>query len=316
MKTILLGTDFMYNSKGDLIPTQINTAVSHNMTDRIEDDSIVYDLTELKNFIQEKNFKTIFYIGLIQSFYNILSKLCNELNITLFYYKIGPPSLTVPNIVDKIDTLIIRSAYDTNAIVDDEYCRNRAEFLNLIKDTKFSSDFAYINYSGKLINNINSIIDNGVHPNFILKSVYPDYDRKIYPKLFRVTNYSQLNKITKNVNPNYFLTTFLYNKEKLYKNNILNIRSLNILFPPELKSISIGTYCKICVDNCNITPEFDEKFELYAEYRDSYLTSDDYNLTDDFEKEYLNENIITQEEKNKMNNTLSSFGKIIIDINS
>lgn len=315
MKTILLGSDFMYNSKGDLVPIQINTAVSHNIMDRIEDDSIVYDLTELKKMIIDRKISTVFYIGLIQSFYDILSKLCDELNITIFYYKIGPPSLTVPNIVDKNDTLIIRSAYDTNAIVDDEYCRNRAEFLNLIRDTDFSSDFVYLNYSGKLVNNINKIIDNGVHPNFILKSVYPDYDRNIYPKLYKVNSYSELNKITKNVNSTYFLTTFHYNPDNLYNNSIVNIRSLNILFPPDLNSIPIGAYTKISSNNCDILPEYDENFELKTEFRNSYLTSDDYNK-EESEKVYLNKNIILKEHKNKMNDILTSLGKIIIETNS
>jgi hypothetical protein len=67
---------------------------------------------------------------------------------------------------------------------------------------------------------------------------------------------------------------FHYNPTKLIENNIQVFRGLNILFPPNLESISIGGYTRVC-DNSVITPSlFDSTtYELIGD-RYKYITSD------------------------------------------
>lgn len=309
MKAILLGTDFMYNQKGELVPIQINTAVSHNNNDRVEDDDYIFDLSQVKELILKHNFETIFYIGNIIPFKNRLSDLCIELDKSLSFYKLSPPSLTVPLIQDRDTSLIIRSAYDTSAIVDDSYCRNRVEFLNLIQETKFATEFAYVNSDGALINNINTIPDNGGLPNFIIKSTYPSYDRSIYPKLYRLNDYRELSVLLFDLSHSYFCTPFYYNSDNLYNNSIKNIRSLNILLSPNLVSIPVGAYTKITEE------PIPGDLIVNVEKRELFLTTDDNNEIND-SKIYINEKIIKDSEIIEMNNILTKIGNQIITKNS
>lgn len=316
MRTILIGTDFMYDKVGNLKPIQINTAIGLNSMDRLEDLEFIFDLTELKKFLIEKKFKTVFYIGIISYFQEILKKLCKEIDIEVIYYKIVPPSLTVPHVLDDENTLLIRSAYDTTAIIDDEFCKNRPNFLNLIKENDYATEFVSINYDGSISNNITTIPDNGIHPNFILKSGYPEYERDDYPKLYRVSNMAELNIIMKNVNPNYFLTHFYFNEDKTYNNKIVNIRSMNLLFPPNLESIKIGAFTKECEKTLDVIPEYDDLFMLKSEFRESYLTNDDYSLNiEGYTKEYKTKKLLTEKEITKMNDVLSSIGNDILKNN-
>jgi hypothetical protein len=170
--------------------------------------------------------------------------------------------------------LIIRSAYDTTALVDNTYCANKVNFLNLVKNSAFGHQFAYKDSDGNLVNNITTILDNGAHPNFILKAVVPQYDKKVFPKLFRVENETQLQTVLENVNSDYFLMTFHYNGSKLYNNHIQVVRSLNLLLPPALESIQIGQYIKLCGNSVQASPNYDATtFELNNDERENYLTT-------------------------------------------
>jgi hypothetical protein len=270
MRTVLIGSDFMYNSNGDLVPIEINTNVGwDNLNTRVESNEESLNLTSLLQFISDNGFTKIEYIGAIPGFYDELSKSVDiECNLHTVY-----GSLTIPDIEDNDTTLIIRSAYDTTAIVDDEYCSNKVNFLNLIKNQSFGSEFAYRLDDGTLVNTIANILDNGNHPNFLLKTSGPYYDKTLYPKLYKVSTQEELNTILNEVNGDYFLMPYYYNPNKLYSNHVQVVRSLNLLFPPNLESLQIGQYHKICFDTIDELPEYDETNFSYLGDRARYLTT-------------------------------------------
>lgn len=275
MRTVLLGTDFMFNSLGNLVPIEINTNVGMNINN-VEDDNEVYNLNLLKTFIIERGFTKVTYVGALDLLNEALVSLCNELSIQYVYIFKGE-GITIPYIEDTDEDLIIRSAYDSTAIIDEEYCKIKTNFLNLIKNEPFKSQFAYINDFGVLVNNITTIPDNGTHPNFILKSTIPRYNTSFYPKFFRVTNQSELDVVLQNVDSTHFLMEYHYNPNKLYENHVQVFRSLNILFPPDLNSIPIGQYTKLterCVSENNTYDPV--TFELSSNDRIEYITSDGY----------------------------------------
>jgi hypothetical protein len=274
MRALLIGSDFMYDKNGTLKPIEINTNTGwhHNI---VNDTDGVLDLNTLNLFISENTFIKIIYIGNIQPVNTAISSSCKEKNIEYENISLDSNSITIPNIEDNDSILIIRSAYDTTAIVDEMYCKDKIGFLNLIKDTEFGSQFVYLDESNTLVNNIKTINDNGDNPNFILKSRWPSYDKDVYPKFYKVSNISELNILISNVvSYDYFLMEFHYNPTKLIENNIQVFRGLNILFPPNLESISIGGYTRVC-DNSVITPSlFDSTtYELIGD-RYKYITSD------------------------------------------
>ena len=57
MRTVLIGSDFMYDKDGNLKPIEINTAVGWDGIEKIEDDVDCLDLTSLHTFIDNNNFQ-------------------------------------------------------------------------------------------------------------------------------------------------------------------------------------------------------------------------------------------------------------------
>jgi hypothetical protein len=270
MRTVLVGSDFMYNNNGDLIPIEINTNTGwDNDNARVESGSDSFNLSPLLQFITDNGFTKIEYIGSIHAFYQrLLESVDIECNM---HYVVG--TITIPNIEDNDTTLIIRSAYDTTALLDDTYCADKVNFLNLIKNSSFSSEFAYLDESNSLVNTITTILDNGTHPNFILKAVGPHYNKNDYPKLFKVNNQEELNTVLMEVNSEYFLMPYYFNENKLENNHIQVVRSLNLLFPPNLESIQIGQYHKICNEEINNSSTYDTETFEYIGNRSRYLTT-------------------------------------------
>lgn len=272
MRTVLLGSDFAYTSNGDLVPIEINTNVGYDKY-IIEDEP--FNLSELSTFITNNNFIKIIYIGRIKKLSVRFRGLCTSLNIEYEFMQIPPNSVTIPDVEDKDNELIIRSAYDMSAIVDETYCKNKVNFLNLIKDSSFGTEFAYMDDNGDLISNISTIDDNGNHPNFILKSVYPKYDKDIYPKLLKVSTQEELDVILQDVNSNYFLMKYHINLGKNILNHNIIIRTFNILYPPDLISIPIGKYTRFASRNIDELSVFDPlTYELDDFHRGKYITSD------------------------------------------
>jgi hypothetical protein len=264
----------MYDKDGNLKPIEINTAVGWHWN-KIEDDSNSIDLTALNSFITEQGFTKVVYIGDIPKLDSYFSSSFSITEIEYEMHSIGSNSITIPFIEDNETTLIIRSAYDTTALLDDTYCRDKINFLNLIKDSSFGAQFAYLDDSNQLISNISTINDNGEHPNFILKAVLPQYDKKVYPKLYKVSTQEELTTLISNVvTSEYFLMEFYFNPNELIENNIKVFRGLNLLFPPNLESISLGGYTRVCDDSVIMGSAFDEiTYELLSG-RKKYISGD------------------------------------------
>jgi hypothetical protein len=273
MRTLLIGSDFMYDKNGNLKPIEINTAIGWS-NNKFETDNASIDLSQLTTFVQTQSFTKVYYIGSLKTINEKVSEMCSTLGIEYEFLKVDLSSITIPNVEDNDQTLIIRSAYDTTAIVDETYCKDKVNFLNLIKNSEFDSQFAYKNEDGLLINNITTINDNGAHPNFLLKAVNPNYNKTIYPKFFKVSTQEELDIVLQNVDENYFLMEFHLNMDTLYENHIKVIRSMNILYPSTLQSIPIGAYTTFCNGDLTELPTFStETFELQT-LRNNYTSLD------------------------------------------
>ena len=273
MRTVLIGSDFMYDKDGNLIPIEINTAVGWHSI-KLEDDSEIIDLTALSTFITERGFTKIVYIGQLNRLDKEFKTLTSGSSISYEFYFVETSAITIPLVEDNDETLIIRSAYDTTALVDDTYCRDKVNFMNLIKDSSFGSQFAYKDVDGILVNNITTINDNGQHPNFVLKYITPGYRETLYPKLYKVSNQEELNIVLNNIDSNSFLMEFHFDNENLYQRHIQVKRELSILFPPNLESISIGNYTTFCTDDVDeISVYNEETFELTSS-KNPYISSE------------------------------------------
>ena len=275
MRTVLIGSDFMYDKDDNLKPIELNTNVGWDGPEKVEDDADCLDFTAFDSFVKLKGFTTIHYIGDMEVFYTKLEQYCIDNSLSFVFHAVTNTAITVPYIEDNEESLIIRSSYDTTALVDDTYCRDKIEFMNLIKDSTFGSQFAYRDDNNTIVNNITSINDNGEHPNFILKARLPQYDKKQYPKFYKVTTEEELNNLILNVvTTEYFLMEYLYNPTKMWEGHATVIRSFNLLAPPNLESIQLGQYTKlnqnILLDNVTYDSV---TYEVDSQFRSSYNTT-------------------------------------------
>ena len=274
MKTVIIGTDFVYDSVGNIKPIEINTNIGISLN-KIEDNSTIFDSTDIKNFVITKGFTKITYLGDNLYVKNFLQSVSSELGINFEEVIVSSNLVTVPFLDDSEENLIIRTAYDSTAIVDEEYCKDKVNFLNLIKDTEFGSQFAYMDENNQLVSNITEIKDNGIHPNFILKAKHPSYNRNDYPKLFKVSNQQQLDVILQNVDNEHFLMEFYINESKFHESNVTKLRKISLLYPPTLESIHIGSYTDLSVQKTSNDMEYDtQTFELEIGAKNAYITKD------------------------------------------
>jgi hypothetical protein len=277
MRTVLLGTDFVYDKNNILKPIEINTSTttSRNKLESPRGEmDFVFNNDNLISFINDNNFTEVVFIGTESELSTILSDICQSINVTYEFVQTVGYSITIPYVEDSETKLIIRQSYDTTALVDDTYCRDKIEFMKLIQEQPYGSQFAYKDDSGTLISTITTIDDNGIHPNFILKSRYPDYDKAIYPKLYKVSNQEELDIVLENVDQTYFLMPYYFNQSKVVNNKVTKIRSLNILYPPTLESFQLGQYTDTTLRYITDVTYDSNTFELDNEFNRVYITSD------------------------------------------
>jgi hypothetical protein len=273
MRTVLIGSDFVRDQNGTIRPIEINTNVGYDLV-KAELDADVFNLTGLQTFITSNGFTKVTYIGSIDIFAKTMRDFCveNSLEWTPLITQTG--TITIPYVEDADDHLIIRSAYDTTALVDDTYCRDKIEFMNLIKDSEFSSQFAYIDNTNTLVNNITTIVDNGNHPNFILKSRYPNYNKSDFPKLYKIQNQQELDNLLSNLVQDTFVMPYYYNSNFNHLGLTTVVRTLHILYPPTLSSIPIAEYTKLASLTDDGNDIFDSTTkELQHSDRRKYLTN-------------------------------------------
>lgn len=278
MRTVLLGSDFVYNKNGILKPIEINTSTSTSKN-KLESPrgsmDFIFNPENLISFINNNNFTEVVFIGLESEMSTVLSDICQSINVNYEFVQTVGYSITVPYVEDSETKLIIRQSYDTTALVDDTYCRDKIEFLKLIENQPYGSQFAYKDENGLLVSTITTIDDNGIHPNFILKSRYPDYDKAVYPKLYKVSNQEELNLVLENVDETYFLMPYYFNESKVVNNKITKIRSLNILYPPTLESFQLGQYTDTTLRYITEDITYDPTtLQLTNEFNRVYITSD------------------------------------------
>ena len=150
---------------------------------------------------------------------------------------VQPHATTVPYIEDADDTLIFRNAYDSTALIDSTYAASSLAFLEFVNtycvgDNALSIPNTFIAPSGSegqtygemiglepVLDTIDndSLRDNGVHPNYIIKlgesTIHSDYLN--YPKLVKVTSAEQMQALKESLTGDLILQEYVYNPNDL-----------------------------------------------------------------------------------------------------
>jgi hypothetical protein len=176
---------------------------------------------------------------------------------------VQPHATTVPYIEDADDTLIFRNAYDSTALIDSTYAASSLAFLEFVNtycvgDNALSIPNSFIAPSGSegqtygemiglepVLDTIDndSLRDNGVHPNYIIKlgesTVHSDYLN--YPKLVKVTSAEQMQALKESLTGDLILQEYVYNPDDLVNGRAKTYRMVGALAGGQLEVLDFFT---------------------------------------------------------------------------
>jgi hypothetical protein len=268
MKAVLIATDYIKTPTNEIKVLEINT------NSVILADVNNLDWTGITNFIQSNAFTNVHCIAPTydKSFSNKLNDICNSIGGIQFQaYETGDSSITVPYIEDNDNSLILRLSYDTTAIVDDEYAKDMYGLLRAIEEQTFKPK----TYIPNVVDDFENLPDFSYTldtPNFIIKKRYPNYDKNLYPKLYKIENLAALNALKLEVTEDMeFLQEFIDSEILLGKRTI--IRGIDIIYGSDLNTIPMGGYKIASSVTENIWENtFDENGKLAGKDRPKYIT--------------------------------------------
>jgi len=287
MRGTLLGTDFIYNKDGELVPTEINTAIRPDIrintdlkgTNFISDLDDYFSHQRFNTFLQENSITKVIVIENGGGGYGMLLKaFCEYYNYEFEQVLVGANAINVPEIADDVATLVIRIAYDSYSIVDDLYCRDMYEFHNLIKYEDFAIPTKFADHLGlDAITQFKDYVDNSV-PNYVVKARVPGYIPTDYPKLYRLDTVDELNSLKNSLTENEFLSEYFWNASKLINNRTNFIRSVDLIWGEELEVLPLFSYKAInsvAVNNEKLVydAEIDSNKKLDNLYASKYYPS-------------------------------------------
>lgn len=258
MRSVLISTDLIMKPDGTWTPTEINTNTSHEMSFKNKDSGSATQFLdnfgdyvnhiEFNEFLQANNITTIKTIDIRAGFHRVIESFCKHYSGYAYeLHEVSQDSVVVPEVEDDDNTLIIRIAYDSYAIIDDLYARDNYEFHNLIKNETFASP---VTFNTGTEDNIDTItvfepsID-GIVPNYVVKRRTPGGVKGKYPILYRLSSQEQLDNLKASITSDEFIQKYEFNESSLINNRTNFIRSIDLLYGPTLEIFNLLTYKSI-----------------------------------------------------------------------
>ena len=263
MKSVLLGLDFLQTSEGIKF-LEMNTdagmysgiAPYVDFTELVAYFSAHTAITKLRLIYKEKNTSNVFIDN--------LQAVCDTAGITLEKVAVAVNSITIPFYEEDNSVFTMRLSYDVTAIVDDTYCRDKSELLKLIFDSNNQSIVPKSQFKKGEVeyDNLTDLVDNGIHPNVILKKMVPDFVKNDYPAFYKVSTPEQLADIKNITGTNVIAQEYTYNSENLYNNRVRDHIRYWVLLLSDLSVIDLGA-----IKFPNLLP----LDEAYVSYTDNKL---------------------------------------------
>lgn len=247
MKGTIIGTDLLEQGNSvKILEINTNTTIFNSGADMLDYDTffnvlIENNITDL-HFIWTEGDAYLPTSGESFRFEDILIQKCGENNITYHPHKVPKNSVTVPYIEDASDIFILRQSFDTTAIVDEMYCADKFQFFDLMKNTDVipKTYFTTSELSMDTFDVVNTL--NGDEPNVLKKYRYPTYEGKDLPSLYSIQSDLDLGTIKTETEQNILVQEFIYDDNNIVDGRYSIIRSIDILYGPNLDVINMGGY--------------------------------------------------------------------------
>ena len=239
MKSVLIGADILKLEDGYKL-LEINTDADLFLPD------IPYlDLDPLLTYLEENSYTKLVIIHkkkhIAQDVINYFQSKCNDKSITLETIVIMNNSVTVPSITEEPNTFYLRCAYDVTAIIDDTYCRDKSEVVKLLMDSGNESILpkTYVKYTedGSILDNLTSLINNGLSPNIIAKKILPDFDKLNFPAFYNITSSDDLNDLKTAAPNNVLLQEYKINGNLSPDGQISDVIRMTIVLLSDIETI-------------------------------------------------------------------------------
>lgn len=247
MKGTIIGSDLLQKDDSvQIIEINTNTTIFNSGAELLDYDPLFSVL--IQNNITELHFIYTAGSSYLPTnansfvFEDKLKEKCQENNITYFPYIVPENSVTVPYIEDGPTKFILRQAFDTTALVDETYCADKFEFLNLMSGNTYVPNTFFSDSTLGIdgLSTINTSVAN--QPNYVIKSKQPSYDSTQYPELYELSNQAELDDLKENLIPNHLIQEFIYDTQNIVDGRWSVIRSIDIIYGPELDTINMGGY--------------------------------------------------------------------------
>ena len=243
MKSVLLGVDFL-NLEGQMKFLEMNTDV---YIPNISYSS--FDFDALQTYLTTNSytkFRVIYKVeNTASEFINNLEHICDLNGITFEKVPVAVDSITIPYFEDADNEFTLRISYDITALIDDVYCRDKKELLSLIFDNNQTDLIpkTFFQKDGVSFDNLNNLIDNGIHPNLIIKKSLPDFEKNNFPRFYKLSTEEELTDIKSNIDPELISQEYQYNPNNLWNGKIRDhIRHWLILCSDATTIIDFGGY--------------------------------------------------------------------------
>ena len=243
MKAVLLGVDYL-NLDGQMKFLEMNTDVyipniSYNS----------FDFNALETFLTTNSYSKFRIIYKIEhtanEFINRLENICNANGITFEKVPVAVDSITIPFFDDVATEFTLRISYDITALIDDVYCRDKKELLSLIFNNSETNLIpkTYFQKKGTAFDNASNLVDNGIHPNLIIKKSLPDFTKNNFPHFYKLSTEEELNDVKSTMDADLIAQEFQYNPNNLWNGKIRDhIRYWLILCSDAETMIDFGGY--------------------------------------------------------------------------
>jgi hypothetical protein len=243
MKSVLLGVDFLdLDGQMKFLEMNTDTYIPHASFNS-------FDFNALETYLVSSSFTKFRVIykteHVATEFIAKLQSICDLNNITFEGVVVAIDAITIPFFEDLETEFTLRISYDITALIDDVYCRDKKELLSLIFNGNQTDLIpkTYFQKEGTTFDNLSNLIDNGIHPNTIIKKSLPDFEKSNFPEFYKLSTPEELENLKPTIATDLITQEFKYNPNNLYNGKIRDhIRYWMIVCSDTTTTIDFGGY--------------------------------------------------------------------------